>query len=65
MSNSLNKYKVMITETLCRSVSVEAKDVDDAIDKVEARYNNSEVILDESDFIGVTFAGCLKGHNDE
>lgn len=49
------KYQVEITETLQRTVEVEAESKSDAISKAKEQYNNSEIELDSSDFIDTEF----------
>ena len=51
----MNKYKVEITETLQKIIEVEADNKEDAMHKVMKMYKNSEVILDENDFIDLDF----------
>lgn len=46
-------YKVTVTETLERVVEVEAESAQDAIYKVQEMYDNSEIVLDETDYQGV------------
>jgi hypothetical protein len=50
------KVTVDITETLSRGISVEAASREEALDAVERAYKNSEYVLDETDFCGVTFS---------
>lgn len=47
------KYKVMLTETLQRDVEIDADDISDAISIAQEMYDNSEIILDETDYKGV------------
>ncbi len=49
------KFKVQITETNQKIVEVDAKDKDDAIDKVERMYRNEEIVLTADDFCGAEF----------
>lgn len=49
------KYQVEITETLQRTVEVEAESESEAISKVKEQYNNNEIELDSSDFIDTEF----------
>ena len=51
----MKKYEVIIYETLSRSVEVEAKDVDEAREKVRNMYFNEEIVLDSSDYIDTDF----------
>ena len=46
------KHKIKVQETLERIVEVEASSIDEARDKVEEMYNNEEIVLDYSDFVG-------------
>ena len=44
------KFKVNITETLSRTIEVEAESKSDAKDMVRAIYDNEDLVLDYSDF---------------
>lgn len=48
-------YKIKITETLERIVTVEAETVDEAKWLVQEEWENSIHILDSEDFTGVEF----------
>ena len=48
-------YKVEITETLRRTVTVEARDYDEAISKVRNAWRQSEYVLDADDFLEAGF----------
>lgn len=45
------KYKVCVLETLLREIIVEADTEDDAKEIVKKQYDNSEIILDSSDYV--------------
>ena len=45
--------KTEITETLQRTIEVEAENEEDALRKVKELYRNEEIVLDSSDFVGV------------
>lgn len=49
----MKDYSVKITETLQRSVIVQANSPDEAIESVREEYDNEDIILDSSDFNGV------------
>ncbi len=51
----MKSYKVEITETLRRTVNVEARDYDDAIGKVREAWRKSEIVLDADDFLEAGF----------
>ena len=51
----MKSYKVEITETLRRTVTVEARDYDEAIDKVREAWRRSEYVLDADDFLEAGF----------
>ena len=51
----MKSYKVEITETLRRTVTVEAHDYDEAIDKVREAWKKSEFVLDADDFLEAGF----------
>ena len=48
-------YKVEITEILRRTVTVEARDYDEAISKVRNAWRQSEYVLDADDFLEAGF----------
>lgn len=54
-SNNLKEYDVKITETLEKTVTVQASSRAEAEEKVNAAWSNSEYILDSEDFVGVDF----------
>ena len=49
------EFVVYITETLQRKVIVKAVDKIDAENQVIDQYNNEEIILNETDYLGVEF----------
>jgi hypothetical protein len=51
----LKEYDVKITETLEKTVTVQAESHDAAEEQVRAAYYNSEYILDSENFTGVAF----------
>ena len=51
----MKSYNVEITETLRRTVTVEAHDYDDAISKVREAWRRSEIVLDADDFLEAGF----------
>ena len=51
----MKSYEVEITETLRRTVTVEARDYDDAISKVREAWRQSEYVLDADDFLEAGF----------
>ena len=52
---NLKEYDVKITETLEKTVTVQAESHDAAEEQVRAAYYNSEYILDSENFTGVAF----------
>ena len=46
------KFVMKVTETLSRTVVVDANDKDDAISKVEQAYDNGDIVLDYNDYDG-------------
>ena len=50
------KYYVSVTETLNRVVSVEAESESQAKQKVEHAYAESEIVLDENDYVDSSVA---------
>ena len=51
----MKSYNVEITETLRRTVTIEAHDYDEAIDKVREAWKKSEFVLDADDFLEAGF----------
>ena len=51
----MKEYDVVITETLQKTVTVEATSATQAKEIVERNWNDSEYILDADDFKGVQF----------
>ena len=51
----MKEYDVKITETLEKTVTVQAESHDAAEEQVRAAYYNSEYILDSENFTGVEF----------
>ena len=49
-------FKVTITETLKKTVEVEAKNQHEAKQIVSDNWKNSEYVLDADNFVGVEFA---------
>ena len=52
----MSEYRVIITETLKRAVTVEAESREEAEEAVRHQYQNSEHILVAEDFDGVSFS---------
>ena len=53
---TLKTYEVTITETLQKTVTVEADSREETERQVEENWNNSKYILDADSFVGVDFA---------
>lgn len=49
------EFVVYITETLQRKIIVKAVDEIDAENQVIDQYNNEEIVLNETDYLGVEF----------
>ena len=52
----MKEYKVTITETLQKTVSIEAESREEAERLIEDMWKNSEIILDSDDFYDVSYA---------
>ena len=50
------KFAVTITETLCKTLIVEAPDLDEACGKIECAYNAGNIVLDAEDFFDTDFS---------
>ncbi len=46
------KFDITVIETLSKTVTVDAENYNEALEKVEEMYDNQEIILDSSDFKG-------------
>lgn len=53
--NKQKQYNVTITETLQRTILVEADNEQHALNMVQDDYNNENIVLDYSDFQNVEF----------
>lgn len=53
--NKQKQYNVTITETLQRTILVEADNEQHALNIVQDDYNNDNIVLDYSDFQNVDF----------
>jgi hypothetical protein len=49
------KYKIEITETLQKTIEVEADNIEDALLKVKHQYRKEEIILDDTSYIDTEF----------
>ena len=56
----MKTYYVAITETLQKTVEVEAASREQAQELVERKWNDSEYILDGESFVGVEFSAWEK-----
>ncbi len=52
----MKEFDISIKETLEMTVTVEAESREEAEEKVQQAYNNSEYILDSENFTGVDFS---------
>ena len=48
----MSKYTIEITETLQRTISIEAESEEMALEKVRTMYETEEIVLDSDDFVG-------------
>ena len=51
----MKNFKVTITETLEREIILDAKSAEHAVDIVERKYKNEEIILDAEDYVLTEF----------
>lgn len=56
----MKTYEVTITETLQKTVEIEAASRAEAQELVEQKWNDSEYILDAEAFVGVDFSAREK-----
>lgn len=59
----MKTYEVTMTETLCKTVKIEAENRDEAEQIVSDRWHDSEYILDAECFAGVEFKARLLPRN--
>lgn len=59
----MKTYQVTITETLQKTVEIEANSQEEATALVERKWNDSEYILDAEAFVGVDFSPIPKQRN--
>lgn len=50
----MKRYYVSVTETLNKVVSVDAESEKDALEQVQAAYDDSVIVLDSDNFCGET-----------
>ncbi len=50
----MNEFKIEITETLQRTVTITAETVDAALSKAHTNYSNGDIILDADNLVDVT-----------
>lgn len=51
----MKEYQVVVTETLERTITVEARNAAEAKEIVEQQWRNSDHVLDSDDYAGVKF----------
>lgn len=51
----MSKYQVEIVETLSRVVDIEANNYEEALEKAQKKYDNSDIILDWEDLENVDY----------
>lgn len=51
------KYNIVITETLNKVVEAEASSLAEAVQIVDGKYRNSEIVLTADDFAGCEIKG--------
>lgn len=56
----MTKYRVRITEILCRDVYVEAATPEQAYNTVDDRYSSSDIILDYSDLVSTDIDAAVE-----
>lgn len=61
----MKKYDVVITETLQRTVQIEANDRDEAEQIAKEKWRKSEYVLDENDFKSVEYRAYEYTRNRE
>lgn len=61
----MKNYDVVITETLQRTVQIEANDRDEAEQIAKEKWRKSEYVLDENDFKSVEYRAYEYARNRE
>lgn len=61
----MKTYQVTITETLQKTVEVEANSKEEAEELVERKWNDSEYVLDAEAFVGVDFSAVSQQRSRE
>ena len=51
-------FNVIVTETLQRVCEIEAENEDEALEILEEKYYDEEIVLDDSDLIDTEFSNC-------
>lgn len=51
----MKTYRIEITETLQKTIEIEASSDDEAINIVKSLYNKEEIVLDEKNYIDTEF----------
>ena len=46
----MKTYRVVVTETLQRTITINADNEGEALDKVQEMYDSEEIVLDSSDY---------------
>lgn len=54
----MKTFDLVVTETLQREVEIEAEEESIAIEELEKKYNDGEIVLDYSDLIDTEFSNC-------
>lgn len=54
----MKKYLVKVTETLHRTIAVDAKKEEEAIKIINQAYKNCDIVLDSNDFQGEVAIEC-------
>ena len=52
----MKKYRIEVTEVLSRVVEIVAEDDEKALQTVKAMYQNSDLVLDASDYVLTEFS---------
>lgn len=52
----MKTYKIEITETLQRTIEIEAENEDDALQGVKEFYDDCDIVLDANNFVDVEFS---------
>lgn len=58
----MDTFRIEVTETLTRTITIEAATEEDALVQARALYASEDIVLDSKDFVGVEFGVGERGN---